>query len=101
MAFDRWSKRKKSEQETLKIGKKPGFRCHICGKMIQSKKSNLDRHMKLHSEHDEFKCVKCGRQYQTEGNFKAHLSRHHKGEDPKLVNFVKFKKGANAMPRYT
>lgn len=56
------------------------FECFLCHTTIQSKLSNLKRHMKLHeSVVFRLKCPDCSGTFQNKVNFGKHWGRRHKG----------------------
>lgn len=55
--------------------------CQVCGKIL-SNKDVLKRHMLIHSDEKPFPCSKCGRNFRSASNLRAHdLSLHSAGRE--------------------
>ncbi|XP_023191159.1 zinc finger protein interacting with ribonucleoprotein K-like [Xiphophorus maculatus] len=51
------------------------FKCHVCGKVFQSKYNTL-RHLRVHSGEKPFSCKICGKVFTQNSHLKEHMKRH-------------------------
>lgn len=78
------------------------YTCPICFKEIRSKKSNFDRHVRLHQAAEletRLKCVLCKKTYQNQTNFNAHVIKYHKTHDGPVA-YIATGEGARKMPTW-
>ncbi|KAL0808622.1 hypothetical protein ABMA28_013060 [Loxostege sticticalis] len=54
------------------------FPCTVCSKAF-SRKKNLVQHMWIHSEHKRFECVDCNKQFNQKVTWKSHMKSYHPG----------------------
>lgn len=61
------------------------FECKICGQLLKGKRSNLQRHEKLHNGiQKKVKCEHCESSFQSTSNYKKHLAGVHKIQIPRI-----------------
>ncbi|XP_063865778.1 zinc finger X-chromosomal protein-like [Scylla paramamosain] len=53
--------------------------CHICSKRFRGRnsKSNLERHMQIHTGLKPFRCPLCSHRANRKGNLKSHIEAKH------------------------
>lgn len=62
------------------------FECKICGRLLKGKRSNLERHEKLHNGiQKKVKCDHCESSFQSTSNYKKHLAEIHKIHVPRVI----------------
>ncbi|XP_055304819.1 zinc finger protein OZF-like [Sitodiplosis mosellana] len=56
------------------------YECHLCKRFFDSKKTNLEHHMRIHSGMKPFQCELCWSKFSQKSNLKAHVGRVHSKE---------------------
>ncbi|XP_073719128.1 uncharacterized protein [Misgurnus anguillicaudatus] len=80
ISFTTLQEKKLHSEEHREKKKKKQFHCEQCGKIFGSS-SNLNVHMRTHSDEKPFNCTECGNSFKTKQHLKIH-QRVHTGEKP-------------------